>query len=375
MLSKLILTLSFIGLIGTKSTNNVVPFSTSEGINSGSIKETDPTVRYKGTSNVMSLHSFEFGYVGKEPIQKVNFSYTFKNANFNYRCMFLYTTIDGDTDGYDVDYEKDSYSTDIDYDGCLTIYRNKLPKGNVTFSFKLYAYTKTEEGKIKENATLQFKFYLSVRGTLIRSTLTSIKSYYYATFIENSNKNPTFARYYDELIFNSYSNLKYSDIYFRIKPEKFIYTNNGVLNSQIVKFVIPNNNGSFNDCTDIDSELGRYFLMDINTIGTKKYSLQYKNIRRGGTKNLYLDPFKMHMYSEKKNKYIEVNNIYLSKKNNEFYQKVNVMPVFINFGSNLVNVTMNFTMKFADNYIESYFYTSERVDEVGNDSSGEEIQP
>ena len=32
-------------------------------------------------------------------------------------------------------------------------------------------------------------------------------------------------------------------------------------------------------------------------------------------------------------------------------------------------------MKFADNYIESYFYTSERVDEVGNDSSGEEIQP
>ena len=83
----------------------------------------------------------------------------------------------------------------------------------------------------------------------------------------------------------------------------------------------------------------------------------------------------MHMYSEKRNKLIEVKNIYLPRRRAEAYETLKVMPVFVGFGSNLVNLALPFTIYFNDDFIDNYFYTNERVNETGNDSSSEEIHP
>jgi hypothetical protein len=374
MLSKIILVLSLTSLMGVNSQNNVKPLATTSGINSSSIPELNTFVMYEGSSNLLYLYGFEFGYVGKDAYQNVSFSYLLKNKNYNYRCKFLYTTNDGSQLGYDKTRLVGSFASNTKVNTSFVIQKSKLPKGNVYFNFMFYAYTKTSSGAESIKAHIKIDYYLSVYGTLLKANYLTIKSYYYCKFVENETK-PEFYRYYDALNFESYSSVRQQEIYFRIKPEDFIYTNDGVFNSLYVKFFITNNNGSFNDCTDIDSDYGRYFLMDINVLNTNTYNLKYKNLSRGGTKNLYLDPFTMHTYSEKRNKYIEVNNIYLPKKQSESYETLKVMPVFMGFGSNLVNITIPFTIFFENNFIDNYFYTNERINETGNDSSSEVIHP
>ncbi len=374
MLSKIILALSLTSLMSTNTQNKVQPLSTTNGINSASISEQNTSVIYEGTQNLLYLYSFEFGYVGKDVSQRVSFSYLLKNKNYNYRCKFLYTTSDGKQVGYDRARLVGSFASNTKVNASFTIQKSYLPKGNVYFYFILYAYKTTTSGGESILSHIKINYYLSSYGGLVTATTTTAKSYYYCKFIESST-NPKFYRYYDAMNFETYESIRKQEIYFRIKPEDFIYTNNGIFNSLFVKFFIVNNNGSFNDCTDVDADYGRYFLMDINVLSTNTYNLKYKNLSKGGTKDLYLDPFTMHMYSEKRSKYIEVNNIYLPRRKAEAYETLKVMPVFVGFGSNSVNLALPFTISFNDDFIDNYFYTNERINETGNDSSNEEIHP
>ena len=374
MFSKIILALSLTSLMGVNTQNKVQTLSATNGINSSSIPELNTSVVYEGTQNLLYVYSFEFGYIGKDATQKVSFSYLLKNKNYNYRCKFLYTTNEGKQEGYDKTRLIGSFVSNTKVNTSFTIQKSKLPKWNTYFYFILYAYKTTTSGGESIVGHLKINYYLSSYGSLITATNTTVKSYYYCEFIESAT-NPKFYRYYDALNFDSYSSVRNQEIYFRIKPEDFIYTSEGVFNSLYVKFFVVNNNGSFNDCTDIDTDYGRYFLMDINSLSTNTYNLKYKNLSNGGTKNLYLDPFTMHMYSEKRNKLIEVKNIYLPRRRAEAYETLKVMPVFVGFGSNLVNLALPFTIYFNDDFIDNYFYTNERVNETGNDSSSEEIHP
>ncbi len=376
MVSKILLTLGLFGLITNKPINNLSSFSTKEPNAKSNVVYTQCYyAKSDATKKLITLTSdFSFGYLGEEETQDVYFNYKLLSNVYSYYCYFTYTTFDGKTSGYEKAFDYGNAGEKV---GILTINRNELPSNEVYFKFYLAAFNSyndifVDNPKPLNHLSMNFVLH-NKNGFVSAAGYRNAKVYYYYEFILSESR---YRRYYDELYLDldSYNNLKTKEIYFRLKPEDFVFKSVNIVNSTEAKLYILNNNGSFNDCTEYDS-LGRYFPMVVNSLGKNLYSLSYKNISKGGKKNLYLDPLSMHMYLEKRNNYYEVKNIYLPKKSSEIYKTIKVMPVFTNFGSNLIDAGIPFTITIYENYIENYFYTIGRIDEIGNDSSGEEIKP
>lgn len=376
MVEKILLTLSLLGVVGSNPKNEIKPFLNDEPNSKSTSRFTQCAYEKSDvTEDLIEMHSFKFGYIGREDSQNVDFTFSLLSPSFNYHCKFVYTTIDGSYSGYDEIFYEGNYGLQ---NGTLEIKRSELPLGTVNFSFYLAAYTNYEDifnDYLRPACRFKMNFSLCNYGGSVLS-IPGLRTECPYFFEYNEYKNE-YCIYYDELIFHSgyYKVLYNQEIYFRIKPKYFVFYSQHVFNSTEGKLYILNNNGSFNDCTEEDAH-GRYFPMVLNHLGGNTYCFSYKNVERGGKNNLYLDPLTMHMYKEKRNKLYEVENIYLPIRRNEIYsEKLSVMPVLTNFGSNYVNAGMAFSIFFGINSARDFYYSIERVNETGNDSSGEEIIP
>lgn len=377
MFEKIVLISSLLGIIGGSSFNEIKPYYNDVPNSNSNVVHTQCFyAKSSVTQDLIKLHSFNFGFIGKEELQNVNFTFSLLSSAYSYYCKFIYKTVDGGNSGYEEKFEKGNYGLQ---NGLLTIKRSELPlSSRVNFELYLAAYKNYEEivsSNSRPVSYFKMSFVLDNRGSLVKANSSLfVKSIY---FFEYDEKKIEYLLYYDELELDefSYEEIAYPEIYFRIKPKKFIFYTRNVFNSTEGKIYVLNNNGSFNDCTEKDT-YGRYFPMIVNDLGDNMFNFSYKNINRGGKNNLYLDPLNMHMYKEKKNKYYEVENIYLPIKHNEVYEEIiTLMPVLTNFGSNYVNVGIPFSIYFEGDYYDDFYFAIGRVGEIGNDSSGEEIIP
>ena len=375
MFEKIIFIALMLGALGNKPQNKLGLSNSAKEPNEKSNKTYKYCKYYKSeiTEDLIEVtDDIKFGYLGEEETQDVYFSFELKSNFYCYYCYFVFTSIDGEKVGYKETFKEGNAGEKV---GILTIERNKLPSNVVNFNFYLAAFNNYDdifESYLRPASFFEMDFALHNRGAFSNANGSRYgKAYYYFRYIKSEAK---FVQYYDEIYFDSYPELKKLEIYFRLKPEDFVFEIKNDININEAKLYIVNNNGSFNDCTEYDS-LGRYFPMIVNSLGDNLYSLSYKNVNNGGKNNLYLDPLTMHMYKEKRNKLYEVTNIYLPMKYSERYSSIRVMSVFTNFGPNLINVGIPFTINFEINYVDDFYYSIGRVDEIGNDSSGEEIIP
>ena len=330
--------------------------------------------RIDGRSDLFKINNFSFGYIGQKEEQKLDFSYILKNPNYTYEVEILYSFLDeDDIHGYENYHPSFSFSSGEYFDASFVLKRINIPKDITSFNFYIRAFEINESNIVLKTISEQnISFNLVNYNAEIRANSTITKVPYYVEF--NSSKCRLYS-YFDEINFYNYLSVAYQEIYFRIKPKEFKFSYRGNLGLTYVELIISNDNGSFSDCTSYNSPYGKSFLLDIAQFDKKKFYLEYKNIKRGGKNNLYLDPFTLKMYKDKKTKFYEVENIYLPKDKKSIFEELKVIMVFRNFGSNSVDVLIPFTIRFEKNYINDYFYCQERIKNTLNDSTLEDINP
>ena len=330
--------------------------------------------KVKYTQGLFKVNDFAFGYIGQEASQDYHLSYVIYDKFYTYDISLSYSDSSGDDidiyeNYYDTGFAVENMTENIDF----TLEADTLERPYVSFDFRINViyYSKSMiQGTIVSRQRINF--YLTNYMTEVRASSAEIRLPYY---IEYDGDLKTGTIYYDSLTFREFNSTINELIYFRIKPSNFTLECGGTPLVTDVKFVIKNNNGSFDDVITKTQNNEDYFLLVPSETGIENvYKLDYKSIRNGGDKNLYLDPYSMNMRASKTSSDLyEVTNFYLPREKDKIYDYLDCSLIINGYGSNSVVIKWNFKITFDKTYIEDYYYPSMDLNKVKDNSASNEV--
>jgi len=328
---------------------------TYNAISESKIKKTRirPTYYTDDTNAFFNINSFIVENIGVNNADTFSLSYRAFRLNYKYYIEYSYSYIDSNyvlgAESYFETIKNDDLN---DRNLAFKVDGTKFSIPYVSFEIYIKCY-KSENSINKTYSEQRIRFSLVNAKHEVVSLTPSCElpyrfSYDGSTYIATTS--------IDLLIFGNYQRCYTDELYFRIKPSKFIFTYYGPNNLADVEFIIYNNNGSFSDSLNRLDSGKPFFLLKQVLIKNNNFTLGLKNIENGGNSDLFLNPVTGLMSKNKsKGTYLKVNNIYLPREKTYKYSLLKCGIKIREFGHSSMSVLWNFEMIFSSNIFDFYF--------------------
>lgn len=311
---------------------------------------------------------FEVKNIGQEVENTFELTYRALKLNYTYYLMYGYSISDGDIIvGGDNFYQPFKKYEGINRTVSFTVNREYFETPFETFMINIQCYTtKNNIPTLYSDQTIDF--ILTNHGNVLSTKNKIVKLPYHFSYNASSF---TGTIEYDTIIFENYNPHLIDQLYFRIKPSTFLFSTGGLNILNGGKFIINNNNGSF-DSTIIKHKDGDYYELFSKTKDNFSI-LEFNSIENGGPYNLYLDSISGLMDKNKNDTFnIKVDNFYLPLEAALRYEKLDCSIAINYFGHTLTTIIWDFDISFSKG-IEDLYYVEEEFGKVIDDIESDEV--